>query len=150
MLPIKLSSKWTKTSLYLGIIVPLLLLPSMFLISVFQEEFKGLIFGFFINIALIAVGFYLFTYGCIATIYGETIVVKKMNKPEETISISNIHSIKVMNFKSTKYTTLHLKNNSKYIILNSRSIFDSNRIDPREILLEIQKDIKIRMKSDKQ
>ena len=73
-----------------------------------------------------------------------------MNKPEETISISNIHSIKVMNFKSTKYTTLHLKNNSKYIILNSRSIFDSNRIDPREILLEIQKDIKIRMKSDKQ
>jgi hypothetical protein len=147
MKTMKLSSNWTKTALFGNLIVTLIMVPIFLFVFTTQNFHAGMVFGLLILIVLIILAIYLFTYGCEAYVEGEDIILKKLFKPEVKMPISSIYSIKSFKLKQTKYTSLNFKNNFKFIIINSTSFLEQNKVDAEKILLEIQKEIKLRMKS---
>lgn len=136
---IRLSSPFTKVSLFIGATLLILIIPVSVLAVMDAREFHfGMVLAPIILIALLAFFGYLFVYVCEAKISGTKLVVKKLFRPAQTIDFIQIGYISSFRLKRTKYTTFEIKKGrgvfEKAIIMNSKSILSFEKMDAEEVL----------------
>lgn len=138
----KISSNWTKVGLYASLILVLVMLPIIFTASQGQEFHVGMLIAGLIFLALVAFIVYQFMYVCDARIIGDKLILKKQFRPAKSYAFNQIGYPTSFNYKSTKYTTVDMKNEDhtteKYLILNSRGIFAFGNKDAEGVLKELR------------
>jgi len=136
---LKLSSSFTKTGLVIAAILFLLISPLGIFAMLDAKTFHfGMVLAPLISIAILGFLIYLFTNVCDAKLVGEQLVIKKFFKPEITINHSQLGYISSFQIKRTKYTTFEIKKGrnefEKALIMNSRSIFSTDKTDAEAVL----------------
>ncbi len=155
MKEIELSGFGYKIGLLISTILIIVFIPVVISIIVSSKEIHiGLFLCPVLLLGLIGIVVYLILSSGDVKIFGDKIFIKKMFRPEINIETSQIVYVSSINYRRTKYTTLEYKKNSKYeidkvIIIRSRNIFETEYIDPEEILKSLRREAKKKLEESK-